>query len=88
MCSSDLKNVGAEYLSRETETTGGTYLLNSTALGTSYYALAYTGASSGLPSQLTIVGTQAGTNVTITPSTNFASGQTAGKPFTITLGPG
>lgn len=81
-------NVGAEYLSRETYTTGGTYLLNSTALGTSYYALAYTGDIGSYPSQLTVVGTHAGTTVTITPSTNFASGQTAGVPFTISLGAG
>jgi hypothetical protein len=80
-------NVGASYLSREPYTTDATYLLNSTALGTSYYAV---GAANtiGYPSQLTIVGTQAGTTVTITPSTNLSSGQVAGVPFTVTLGAG
>jgi len=79
--------VGASYLSREPFTTDSTYLLDSTALGTSYYAMGATN-SIGYPSQLTIVGTQAGTTVTITPSTNLASGQTAGTPFTVTLGAG
>ena len=79
-------NVGASYLSRAPATTDTTYLFNSTALGTSYYAVGY---QSGIaPSQLSIVGTQAGTTVTITPSTNLASGQPAGVPFNVTLGAG
>jgi hypothetical protein len=80
-------NVGASYLSRETATTDTTYLFNSTALGTSYYAMGYQNTI-GYPSQLSIVGTQAGTTVTITPSSNFTSGQVAGTPFTVTLGAG
>lgn len=80
-------NVGASILSREPFTTDTTYLFNSTALGTSYYAVGAPN-SIGEPSQLSIVGTQAGTTVTITPSTTFASGQAAGVPFTVTLGAG
>ncbi len=80
-------NVGASYLSREPYTTDTTYLFNSTALGTSYYALGYSGGY-GVGSQLSIVGTQAGTTVTITPSTTLSSGQAAGVPFTVTLGAG
>jgi hypothetical protein len=78
-------NVGASYLSRETATTDTTYLFNSTALGTSYYAMGY---NAGSASQLSIVGTQAGTTVTVTPSTNLSSGQPAGVPFNVTLGAG
>ena len=78
---------GASYLSSETFTPGSSYLLNSTAPGTSYYAMGATN-SIGYSSQLTIVGTQAGTTVTITPSTNLATGQTAGTPFTVALGAG
>ena len=81
-------NIGASYLSRETATTDTTYLFNSSALGTSYYAVGAP-ALSTLSSQLTIVGTAAGTTVTITPSTGgFTSGQTAGVPFNVTLGAG
>ncbi len=80
-------NVGASYLSRETATTDTTYLFNASALGTSYYAVGYQDTV-GYPSQLSIVGTQAGTTVTITPSSTFTSGQPAGVPFNVTLGAG
>ena len=80
-------NVGASYLSRETATTDTTYLFNSTALGTQYYALAATN-SIGFPSQLTIVGTAANTTVTITPSVDLAGGHPAGTPFNVTVGAG
>jgi hypothetical protein len=80
-------NVGASYLSREPFTTDTTYLLNSTGLGTSYYAVGYQ-QTIGYPSQLSIVGTAANTTVTITPAQAFTSGQAAGVPFTITLNAG
>jgi IgGFc binding protein/PEP-CTERM motif len=80
-------NVGASYLSRETATTDTTYLFNSTALGTSYYAMGYQNTI-GYPSQLSIVGTANNTTVTITPSNSFTSGQSAGVPFNITLNAG
>ena len=80
-------NVGASYLSREPFTTDTTYLLNSTALGTSYYAVAATN-SIGYPSQVSIVGTANNTTVTVTPTVALASGQAAGTPFNITLNAG
>jgi len=80
-------NVGASYLSRQTATTDTTYLFDSTGLGTSYYASAYQN-DIGYASQLSIVGTQNGTTVTITPSQAFTSGQSAGTPFSITLDKG
>jgi hypothetical protein len=79
--------VGASYLSRQTATTDTTYLLDSTALGTNYYGVGY-GNNIGYPSQLSLVGTADNTVVTITPSTNFAGGQLANLPFTVTLNAG
>ena len=80
-------NVGASILSREPFTTDTTYLFDSTSLGTSYYAV---GAANSInyPSQVSIVGTQANTVVTITPSTTLAGGQPAGVPFNVTIGAG
>ena len=80
-------NVGASYLSREPFTTDTTYLFDSTALGTSYYAVGATN-SIGYPSQLSIVGTQNGTTVTITPATALAGGHPANVPFTVALNAG
>lgn len=77
--------VGVSYLSRLPFTTDTTYLFDSTGLGTSYYASAYQGFSG---SQLSLVATQDGTIVTITPSQTFNSGQSAGTPFSITLNKG
>ena len=79
--------IGASYLSREPFTTDTTYLFDASALGTSYYAAGYT-ALGPYASQLTVVGTQAGTTVTVTPSSALTSGQPAGTPFNLTLGQG
>ena len=62
-------------------------MFDSTALGKTYYAVGTTN-SIGYPSQLSIVGTQDGTTVTITPSTKLSSGQAAGVPFNVTLNAG
>ena len=75
-------NIGASYLSRATATTDTTYLFDASALGTNYYGMGYT--ANIAPSQLTIVGTAAGTQVTITPSSTLNSGQAVGVPFTVT----
>jgi hypothetical protein len=52
-------------------------------LGTSYIALGFTGGLGG-PSEFQVVGTQDGTQVTITPAA-AATGHAAGVPYTITL---
>ena len=81
------QNVGASYLSREAFTTDTTYLFDASSLSKSYYAMGYQNTV-GYPSQLSIVATQNGTKVTITPSAAFTSGQAAGVPFTVTLNAG
>lgn len=64
----------------------GAIALPTDALGTSYRVLSHRGIGSdgSTASELAVVGTQAGTTVTITPQTSFGSRQ-AGVPYTVTL---
>lgn len=64
----------------------GAIALPTGALGTSYRVLSYKGLGTApsTASELAVVGTQAGTTVTITPQTSFGSRQ-AGVPYTVTL---
>jgi hypothetical protein len=55
------------------------------AIGTDYYALGYD--TGGLSSDFQVVGTTAGTTVTITP-TSTAGGHTGGVPYTVQLNAG
>ncbi len=56
-------------------------------LGTSYRAIGYSWLANDLLSQIAIVGTQEGTNVTITPTVRTKN-KAAKQPFTITLNRG
>lgn len=58
------------------------------ALGTSYRAVGYKWLSNDLLSQFAIVGTEMGTEVTITPSVVTREGNPAGRPFTVMLNRG
>lgn len=68
--------------------TSGAYLgLPTAALGDRYRILAYNPLAGELPSQLTVVGTQDGTTVTVTPQNDLGS-HPAGVPYTVNLDQG
>jgi hypothetical protein len=65
-----------------------TNLFPAESLGTEYLIMAGTSSLVTSGSQMAIVGTADGTQVTITPSANLTTGQLAGVPFVITLNEG
>lgn len=66
--------------------TTDTYMgLPTTVLGTEYRAMGYTKLSSDLLSALTIIATEDGTQVTITPTATTSTRKRAGVPFTVSL---
>ena len=78
-------------ISFQSFTTDGAQVLPTRSLGTSYRAQAYRGLpgfADFYKSELLIVATQPGTQVTITPSVNTSGGHPAGVPFTVNLNAG
>ncbi len=78
-------------ISFQSFTADGAQVLPTRSLGTSYRAQAYRGLpgfADFYKSELLIVATQPGTQVTITPSVNTSGGHPAGVPFTINLNAG
>lgn len=66
--------------------TTDTYMgLPTTVLGTEYRAMGYTKLSSDLLSALTVIATEDGTQVTITPTHTTSTRKRAGVPFTVNL---
>ncbi len=78
-------------ISFQSFTTDGAQVLPTRSLGTNYRAQAYRGLpgfADFYKSELLIVATQPGTQVTITPSVNTSGGHPAGVPFTVNLNAG
>lgn len=81
-------DISVTAISFQSFTTDGAQVLPTRSLGTSYRAQAYRGLpgfADFYKSELLIVATEDGTQVTITPSVNTSGGHPAGVPFTINL---
>lgn len=84
-------DIAVTAISFQSFTTDGAQVLPTRSLGTDYRAQAYRGLpgfADFYKSELLIVATEAGTQVTITPSVNTSGGHPAGLPFTINLNAG
>ncbi len=80
----DITVYGVNYI---TENTDGFLALPTASLGTSYIVMGYPNTLAGQFTEFSIVGTQNGTNVTITPSISTYS-RVGGVPYTLTLNQG
>ena len=81
-------DIAVTAISFQSFTTDGAQVMPVRSLGTRYRAQAYRGLpgfADFYKSELLIVATQPGTQVTITPSVNTSGGHPAGTPFTVNL---
>jgi gliding motility-associated-like protein len=84
-------DIAVTAISFQSFTTDGAQVLPTRSLGTRYRAQAYRGLpgfADFYKSELLIVATQPGTQITITPSVNTSGGHPAGVPFTVNLATG